>query len=393
MKSSMNPSSPRPNYAIGAARDPLRRAKRSARVSTCRDTDRRSPERALSMKPSLARIPVKLHKNVTLVRTDRSACSPKSCWRGSAGALGGGQTVRHGAAGAAGRIGARDRRAAPAGPHAPDRGSEGLTEMPQASQSPTSPRPDERRRRLAAAPFRPRASPRFSCRPGPIQRDPPGRDPAGPGRHAGWLPDPPRRQCRRDHRTPGRAGGRAGPGRPLGARIAPRIEPLWPHRIDLVLGGRAFPRAANPGVRAGPAILPLLELGLLAVDPEQDSGPGRRIRRDPRVARPVAGVPAGSPGGSQERAHQRAREASCRAPPGRSARSANRTGSRRSSGWRPSGSASVPSRCGRPSKAFSTSATATGSTLTPFSPPRSPTHSSRCPIHPRCGWPWPGESG
>ena len=197
------------------------------------------------MKSSLARIPVKLHKNVTLVRTTEPVLAEellarKSLARWVVGRLS--DTVllvQHG------EVGAGDRRASPAGPHAAHRRSGGLTEMPQGSQSPTSPRRmSALGRHRSLPPAMSRAMP-FAPRSGRYKGTLLARDPAGAGCSARRPADSPQRQCRRDHRAPGSPGGRTGARRPLAPRIAPCAGTVRPHRSDLVFSCRAFAGAAK----------------------------------------------------------------------------------------------------------------------------------------------------
>ena len=140
-----------------------------------------------------------------------------------------------------------------------------------------------------------------------------------------------------------------------------------------------------------PAILPLLELGLVVAVVEEDSGlvdefaemlesrDGWRVllRVHPAILKSVRAGAA----------------ARCLAQVGaaRSARSASRTDSRACCARAHFGSESVRNPCGRPSKACCTSATVIASTWTRCSPRRLPTHSSRCRIWLRSGCRWPGE--
>ena len=73
----------------------------------------------MSRAPS--RIPVKLHKNVTLIRTAEPVLAEELLARKTLARLVLGTAVRDCPAGQAGRGRGRDRRAAPDGPHAPDR--------------------------------------------------------------------------------------------------------------------------------------------------------------------------------------------------------------------------------------------------------------------------------
>ena len=76
------------------------------------------------MTSSNARVSVKLHKNVTLVRTTDPVLVEELLAQ-NPGALGGGQVVGHGSFGSAGRGRRRDRRASPDGTHAASGALEG----------------------------------------------------------------------------------------------------------------------------------------------------------------------------------------------------------------------------------------------------------------------------
>ena len=142
-----------------------------------------------------------------------------------------------------------------------------------------------------------------------------------------------------------------------------------------------------------PAILPLLELGLVVAVVEEDSGLVDEFAEMLESRDALAGASPRSSGRSQERCAWRGRTVSCPGRAARSARSASRTDSRACCAWRHFGSESVRNPCGRPSKACCTSATVIASTWTRCSPRRLPTHSSRCRIWLRSGCRWPGEFG
>ena len=178
---------------------------------------------------------------------------------------------------------------------------------------------------------------------------------------------------------------------PIGARLA--------LSLFAVTEATAMPAAGLAhalgilGADAVASIVRLLELGLLAIEPNAELGPVDDLaeamdRMGPariQLRRPSVG-PARDPRGA-------ARRAGCRRPRARSARSASRTGWSRSSASAPCGSAPAPSRSGRPSRGRCTSATAIGSRRTRCWPVRSPTPWPPCPTRPPSGWRWRIASG
>ena len=180
----------------------------------------------------------------------------------------------------------------------------------------------------------------------------------------------------------------------LFARLSPESQlahqPLRPHRSRRRSRGRAFARAANPGDRARAGHPAAARAGVARSRfAEARFGPVDEFAevlesRDPwRVFLRVHPAVPKSMRTARPQDLLAARERSDQPDP------RSRTGSRRSCAWRPSGSGSGPNRCARPSREFSTSATAIGSTWTRCSPPRSPTRSSLCPIHPLVAGPGP----
>ena len=180
---------------------------------------------------SNARIGVKLHKNVTLIRTTDPVW-PRSCWPGRLWSLGGGPAVGYGAPGPAGRGGCRDRRASPHGPHAAcrARGTESRC-LPVAVA--VEPEPDRRSSGHAACAHRAAAAePRLAFR-AALSRYKGSRLAAirlAQGGRAGGTRIRPGRERRRDHRTPRPASRRRGPGREARHRLATGPEPLQPDR-------------------------------------------------------------------------------------------------------------------------------------------------------------------
>ena len=266
--------------------------------------------------------------------------------------------------------------------------------MPQASQSPTSPRPDERRG----------PSPRPASRPVSLATHfvPPWADTKGPG----W----PRSAWRRAHRptisgfvpaamptrSPSTSTNPAAV-QALFARLSPgsrlALEPLRPHRIDVDLGGRAFARAANPGNRACAGHPEAARAGVAGSRSGRDFRAGRRIRRSPRVERPIAGVPPRSPGGAQDHSHDTAgRPVACLR---RSDRSGPRVGRPRAD--HPPGGplAAGRGRAAPPDPARSPLQARPRSDR----PGPGPCRPDRRLVRPvarltlRCGWRWPAESG
>ena len=271
-------------------------------------------------------------------------------------------------------------------------GREGLTEMPQVSQSSLNRSPDDRadlRRRRAAR----RDEPRYAFR-------------AALSRYKGT-----RLAAIRLAQAPGAGGFRV---RPSGAadeiadyldepaavlaliaRLSPEsqlaIEPVRPDRSDLVAAGGDFSTLRTLSAEPLPAILPLLELGLLAVIAEGDPGQIDGFDEILQSEDPCARVPPRSPGRAQERCVPRGRKTCCHGRAVRSARFAKRMGSRRSSPGGPRQRLGAePLRQTQQGVLYKRDRDRID--LDPVSQAPLPTRSSRCPIHLRCGWPWPVES-
>ena len=329
---------------------------------------------------SNARIGVKLHKNVTLDPHHRSGSCRGVAGPEDSGSLGGGQAVRYGASGRARRGRCRDRRASPHGPHAACRAVEGPFEMSAGSQSPPSQNRTEVQRPAARSHRAVDAEPRLAFRTalarykGPrlaairlAQGAAPGDTRIRPTGNADEITE---------HLDQPAAVEALVARLDSGSRMALSLFNLI-ETTSIPLAGLMHALGIL-GADPIEALVKLLELGLLAIEPSAELGPvddfrlildrgsssRLRLRAHPAVINGVRPCPRTS-----------------RRPPSRerSGRSANRMAWSRSSGCGASGSGWAPSRCARPTRERSTSATATGSPKTRCWRVRSPMRS--------CHWP------